>query len=224
MDASTLTVGEFLGTLFPGRDSAGAWKRVEAFAGTLVALIDRISPMIERVVVSGCAMVERIDKLPPVPGYEPYFIEVGQPPLMARMTSYFLVRASDATANELKLQRTVMDALRYLAKPGRTKRAISRRLAVLLEASETSILAKAFDLVDVSMFEFVGALEAATGGDCAAIQRVTEIAALLGPTTFCSQGAESQPSKHCTRAGANIDERSQGSTHTTLRLKTIQTR
>jgi hypothetical protein len=179
MEASTQTIGEFLGELFPGWDIAAGLKRVQTFIETLA---DRMPAVIERVLIPVCEMVERLDKLPPAPGYEPMLIERGHHSLMARGLSYWIIRSGKEEANKAKMQRIVVDALRFLAKPGRTKRSISRRAAALLEVwNATSDLGDVFNGADVSVFEFVEALEGALQGDLAACQRVTEVAAALAP-------------------------------------------
>jgi hypothetical protein len=116
-------------------------------------------------------------------------IERGQHPLLARGLSYALIRSSKDEANEARMQRTVVDALRFLAKPGRTIRAISHRAAGLLEVlNTTSNLGNVLDGVDISVFEFVEGLEGAVRGDPAACQRVTEIAAALAPGLSVRRG------------------------------------
>jgi hypothetical protein len=56
MEASTQTIGEFLGELFPGRDIDAGLKRVQTFVENLA---DRISAVIERVLIPAYEMVER---------------------------------------------------------------------------------------------------------------------------------------------------------------------
>jgi hypothetical protein len=188
MEASTQTIGEFLGELFPGCDIAAGLKRflvfVETVADRMPAVIervaDRIPAVIERVLIPICEMVERLDKLPPAPGYEPMLIERGHHPLMARGLSYWIIRSSKEEATKAKMQRIAVDALRFLAKPGRTKRSMSRKAALLLQIWNTTFdLGDLFNGADVSVFEFVEALEGALEGDLAACQRVTEVAAAL---------------------------------------------
>jgi hypothetical protein len=124
-------------------------------------------------------MMERLDKLPPVPGYEPILIERGHP-LIARGFSRVIIGLGKDEATEARMERTVADALRFLAKPGRTKRSISRRASVLLEVwNTTSNPGIVFNCVDVS--EFFEALEGAVRGDLVACRRVTEVASALAP-------------------------------------------
>ena len=65
VEARIQTVGEFLGELFPRRDIDAGLKRVQTF-------VENLTEVVERAVMSGREMVERLDKLPPAPGYEPY--------------------------------------------------------------------------------------------------------------------------------------------------------
>ncbi len=186
MEVSRLTIGEFLGELFPGRDIVAGLERgltvVESFA-------KRISSVVEPVVTQVCEVVDRLDKLPPKPGYEAMLIERGHHALLARGFSYWIFDLAETEANKAKMQGIVVDAIRFLAKPGRQKRSISRRAAVLLEVwNTTSSLGDVFDGVDVSVFEFVDALEGADRGERAACQRLTEIAASLAPGLSARRG------------------------------------
>jgi hypothetical protein len=72
-------------------------------------LADRIPAVSERVIIPACEMVERLDKLPPAPGYEPMLIERGHHPLMARGLSHWIIRSGKEEANKAKMQRIVVD-------------------------------------------------------------------------------------------------------------------
>jgi hypothetical protein len=182
VEARIQTVGEFLGELFTRRDIDAGLKRAQTF-------VENLTKVVERVVISACEMAERLDKLPPAPGYEPILIQRGQHPLMARGFSYVIIGLGKDAATEARTQRIVVDAFRFLAKPGRTKRSISRRAAVLLEVWNTrSTLGTAFNGVGVSVFEFVEALEGAVRGDLTGCQRVTEVAAALAPGLSVRRG------------------------------------
>ena len=175
MEARAQTIGEILEGWFPGCDIDAGLKRVQTF-------VENLSGAVERAAVWACEMVERLERLPPAPGYEPVLIERGHHPLMARSLSHWIIRSGKDEANKAKMQPTVVDALRFLAKPGRQKGSISRKAAILLEMwNTTSNLGDAFNGVDISVFGFVEALEGAVRGDLAACQRVTEIAAAVSP-------------------------------------------
>jgi hypothetical protein len=182
MEARAQTVGEFLEELFPGCDIDAGLKRVQTF-------VENLTKVVERVVMSACEMVDRLERLPRAPGYESMLIERGHHTLMARGLPYWLIRSGKDEAHKAKMQRIVVDALRFLAKPGRRKRSISRRAAELLNVwNTTSNLGDVFNDVDVSVFEFVEALEGAVRGDLAACQRVTEVAAALAPGLSVRRG------------------------------------
>ena len=89
MEARTQTIREFVGELFAGCDLAAGLKRVVTFVETLA---DQMPAIIERVLIPACEMFERLDKLPPAPGYEPMLIERGHHPLIARGLSYGIIR------------------------------------------------------------------------------------------------------------------------------------
>jgi hypothetical protein len=111
MEAYPRTVGEFFEELFPGRDIAAALRKVQT---ALETLANQISAGIERV----CEVVDRLENLPPSPGYEPMLIQRGHHPLMARGLSYWLVGVSKDEAYKITTPRLVADTLRFLAKPG----------------------------------------------------------------------------------------------------------
>src|SRR6202453_4030280 len=80
-------------------------------------------------------------------------------------------------------------ALRFLAKPGRTKHAISRKASILLEAERIdSHLGMIFQGSNLSPFEYIDLLGAVVRGDESASQRVREIAAVLAPQLSIRRG------------------------------------
>jgi hypothetical protein len=116
-------------------------------------------------------------------------IERGHHPLMARGLSHWIIRSGKEEANKAKMQRIVVDAVRFLAKPGRRKGSISRKAALLLQIWNTSSnLGDVFNGAHISVFEFIEALEGAVRGDLAACQRVTEVAAVSVPGLSVRRG------------------------------------
>jgi hypothetical protein len=100
-----------------------------------------------------------------------------------------LIRLGKDEANKASKQRIVADTLRFLAKPGRRKGSISRKAAALLEVSNTTLaLSDAFHDSDISVFDFVEALEGAVRGELAACRRVREVAAALAPGLSVRRG------------------------------------
>jgi hypothetical protein len=186
VEMSGLTIGEFLGELFPGRDIVAGLERGLTVVETLT---DQIPAVLERVIIPVREMLERLDKLPPAPGYEPMLIERGHHPLMARGLSHWIIRSGKEEANKAKMQRIVVDAVRFLAKPGRRKGSISRKAALLVQIGNiSSNLGDVFNGAHSSVFELIEALEGAVRGDLAACRRVTEVAAVLAPGLSVRRG------------------------------------
>jgi hypothetical protein len=182
MDATPMTIGDLLGKLFPEHDIAAGLARFLTF-------FDQLAAGAERVALKLCEMTDRLEKAPPVPGYEPLLVEHGQHPLMARALSSWVIRSGRDAANKDPTHRIVADTLRFLAKPGRTRRSISRKAAVLLEDRQvTSALGDALHGSDVSLFEFVESLKGAARGEIAAYTRVTKIAAAVAPGLSAKRG------------------------------------
>jgi hypothetical protein len=66
MDENIMTIGDFLEFYFPGRDIAAETKRFEAGV-----------PVLNRVFARACEAVERLEDMPPSPGYEPLLVKRG---------------------------------------------------------------------------------------------------------------------------------------------------
>jgi hypothetical protein len=171
MDENILTIGDFLGFCFPGRDIDAEMKRFEAG-------IDQLQPAFNRVVAGACEAAGRLEDMPPSPGYEPLLVKRGQHLAVARLFSYVWIGLGKKMADEVRTQRTVAEAIRFLARPGRTERAISRKAVVLLDSK----------LVGIFDDEFVESLEAVVRGDHTASQRVREMAAVLAPHLSVRRG------------------------------------
>ena len=179
MEAIPYTVGELLEELFPGRDIAAGLTRVLTF---IDAFTNEMQAGLERVATPLCEWADRVESAAPVPGYEALLVERGQHPLIARSFSYGLIRLGKDEATKATTQRVVADTLRFLAKPGRTRRSISRKAAALLEIWQHDARPeRCFHDSDISVFEFVEALEGAVRGEIAACRRVTEVAAAVAP-------------------------------------------
>jgi hypothetical protein len=141
------------------------------------------------------AVVQRAAESPPSPGYEPWLIERGSNPILARMMAGQLVRIGNRSAEESRRLPAVVRAIRFLANPGRTRtlkqpldrhgsglvtRAICRKVDVLLAAwEETSIIETIFDDDGLNESEFIRSLKSVAEGHEVAYRRLTEIAASL---------------------------------------------
>ena len=182
----SLTVRDLLESWFPGRDVAASLERAAVWLGRcLDALTRRLPPLFERV---GEA-VERLERMPPAPGYEALFINHGQHPLSARMMSYVLIWVSRDAANEARMERRTVDAIRFLAKPGRRhKQAVFRRVEWLLGDWDGMCGLAGLRQANTSVHEFTSALEAFARGDLGADELLRQTAAAIASRLSVHQG------------------------------------
>jgi hypothetical protein len=133
-------------------------------------------------------IAERATKSCPSIAYEPLLIEHGVKPVPARALASLTIRIGTRQANESRRLPEVIEAIRFLAKPGRRRQAILRRAEVLLAAwEETSIIETIFDesLIEV---EFIGSLKSVVEGRAVAWRRLTEIAATIASLLSIPRG------------------------------------
>jgi tetratricopeptide (TPR) repeat protein len=88
------------------------------------------------------AALQRVAESPPSPGYEPWLVERGYDPILARMMAALVVRRGNRIAQENARLQAAVDAIRFLAKPGRNRRAIARRVAEALASYDNAIALK----------------------------------------------------------------------------------
>jgi hypothetical protein len=133
--------------------------------------------------------VVRVSELPPSRGYEPLLIANGWNSIAARGLAAIAVRSGKRQAKESKWHRPVFDAIRFLAVPGRQKRAILARAKVLITAwKETSIIETIFDKAGLEVTEFINLLEATSKGESVDCRRLAKIAAEIAPHLSLSRG------------------------------------
>jgi hypothetical protein len=184
--APSMTVREVLETWFPGRDVMADLERAAAwFKQCLDGLATRLAPLVK----SACEAVERLERIPPAPGYEPLLIARGQHPLVARMMSYAIIKFSAEAASEDRMERKAVDAIRFLAKPGRRKRAVSRRVDWLVHDWDgASGLTRLRGGDIISLHDFTSALESFARGDPGAREHLTQTAAAIVPLLSVRRG------------------------------------
>jgi hypothetical protein len=138
--------------------------------------------------IIGFAVV-RVSELPPSRAYEPLLIANGWNSIAARGLAAIAVRSGKRQAKESKWHRPVFDAIRFLAVPGRQKRAILARVKVLITAwKETSIIETAFHKAGLHETEFINLLEATSKGENVDYQHLAKIAAGIAPHLSLSRG------------------------------------
>jgi hypothetical protein len=184
--APSMTVKEVLETWFPGRDVMADLERAAVRLGQwLDELASRLSPTLKSV----CEVVETLERMPPAPGYEPLLIARAQHPLVARIISYTLIKFSALEASKGRMERQAVDAIRFLAKPGRRKRAVSRRVDWLIsDWDRESGLAGLRAGNIISFLDFTLALESFARGDPGACEHLTQTAAAMAPLLSVRRG------------------------------------
>jgi len=127
------------------------------FPWLTVTQTDRPSPIIETLRT-------------PSPGYEPLLMAAGWNQLAARWMAKLAVRHGRPRADESKWQRRVLDAIRFLARRKRQRRAIFSRAKHLLQAqNESTMIGSIFGPTDIFEGEFIHLLKLAAEGqqvDC----------------------------------------------------------
>jgi hypothetical protein len=179
------TLGELLGAIFPERDIAKDFERAQAW---LAAQLAQLLYGLWKAVEPAVPVIECLESMPTAPGYEPLLIERDQRQLTARFIACVIVGLGKELANDARQQGQVADAIRFIAKPGRTKKAIRRRALALLGAWETVCGLEIFRAVDLSVFQFGEELKATAQGDPAACERATQMAAILAPRLSVPRG------------------------------------
>ena len=131
----------------------------------------------------------KISRFPASPGYEPLLIKRGENPLLARVKAYLAVDQGTKIANESRRYREAVTAIRFLAKPNRSRWALNRKIALLLAASqETRIIRAIFIEAHLSDHIFVNMLPSAAQGNDTAIDRILEIARTAAPAIHIRRG------------------------------------
>jgi hypothetical protein len=148
--------------------------------------VQYLETIVERRTAAKCSSLWRLCLLP---GYEPLFIRSGWNPLAARGVAKLAVRHGRRTAKESSWRHPVFDAIRFLAKRRRQRRAILHRAELLLRAwKETSIIETIFTEAGLSETEFIRLLESLVEGRDTDCHRMTEIAAMVSPHLSLPRG------------------------------------
>ena len=128
-------------------------------------------------------------ELPASPGYEPLLVAYGYHPILARGMATLAIRQARRRARESSWQRPVFDAIRFLARQRRQKRAIVPRAELLLRAwEETSLVETLFDETGLSEGEFISLLKSVVNRQDFDFDRITALAASVAPRVALSRG------------------------------------
>lgn len=155
---------------------------MDALAGALRAFDKQIQ-----------ALIKYVAALPPSPGYEPYLVEGGVDPILARAMSRILVRRGNRVALENARLEEVVSAIRFLAKPGRRKQSIADRVDVLLVAlAQTTVFEKITRDTGLELSEFILSLKTVAEGREDAYHQLTKSAASVAPYLTIRRGPKAR--------------------------------
>jgi hypothetical protein len=127
-------------------------------------------------------VLQRWTSSTPSRGYEPWLVRRGVDPTLARIMAGIIIRRGERISKEGPRYPKVISAIRFLAKPGHTRQAITRRVAALLAAwEEKSIIETIFDGAGKTEFEFIRVLEAVAAGRDGQCETLMAIAADIEP-------------------------------------------
>lgn len=141
-------------------------------------------------------LIREIKKATTPGGYRQLFMDCECGPMLARVLAALTVRIGDREASESKQYWRVFEAIRFLTRNVKQRRALLSRARIILAASNnTSIVDAAFDQAGLDKGEFVRLLEAVVEGKEPDLCRIRDIARLVAPRLSLSRGPKvSKPS------------------------------
>jgi hypothetical protein len=184
-----LTVREELQAWFPECDVDAKVQQAEGFLRNLEQFL---VPALLGVLGRLAEAVERLERLPPIP-YERALIDHGQHPTIARLLAHYVIHLTADEMARLERRRQLVRAVRFLAKPWRSSRAIRTEAARLVSAPDLWSWSHFTLESGHSETQFWEALEAAALGDPAACRRAAQIAAAIVPHLSVRRGPRTKP-------------------------------
>jgi hypothetical protein len=135
------------------------------------------------------AIAERAEENFPSKAYGPYLEAQGFAPFLARGLGSLTISLGTREADEAKRVAPVVDAIRFLARGYRQKRAILSRAKLVLAASkEASIVDGLFRNAGLHEGEFLRLLQTVIDGGAIKRERITTIAAAVAPSLLGARG------------------------------------
>ena len=129
------------------------------------------------------AIAERAEENFPSKAYGPYLEARGFAPFLASGLGSLTISLGTREANEARRVTRVVEAIRFLARGDRQKRAILSRAKLVLAASkETSIVDELFRNAGLHEGEFLRLLRTVIDGGAINRERITTIAAAVAPS------------------------------------------
>lgn len=135
------------------------------------------------------AIAERAEENFPSKAYGNYFEAQGFAPFLARGLASLTISLGTREADEARRVTPVVEAIRFLARGDRQKRAILSRAKLVLAASkETSIVDELFRNAGLHEGEFLRLLQTVIDGGTINRERITTIAAVVAPSVRRARG------------------------------------
>jgi hypothetical protein len=145
--------------------------------------------MPEGMFLMASAIAERAEENFPSKAYGPYFEAQGFAPFLARGLGSLTISLGTRQANEARRVAPVAEAIRFLARSDRQRRAILRQAKVVLAASkETSIVDDLFLNSGLSKGEFLSLLQTLVDGGAIDRERIRAIAAAIALSLPSARG------------------------------------
>ena len=139
------------------------------------------------------AIAERAEENFPSKAYGPYLEARGFAPFLARGLGSLTISLGTREADEAKRVAPVVEAIRFLSRSDRQKRAILSRAKLVLAASkETSIVDEFFRNAGLHEGEFLRLLQTVIDGGAIARERIATIAAAIAPSLPQARGRKSR--------------------------------
>jgi hypothetical protein len=136
-------------------------------------------------IFTGLAALAEVQNWPRSPGYQPLLCQHGFDPISARITANIVVRHGYQIAIDQRDLPAAFEAIRFLAKPGRKRHAVRRRVEFLLVACDQTSVLESIRQAGYTGFDFVDLLKLAAklaaNEDETAVARLAEAAASIAP-------------------------------------------
>src|SRR6185312_5040118 len=159
-------------------------RAVIALAGLAEKMPAILKPALPQIV----ECFDRLDRAEPVPGYEPYFVDLGYHPLAARLIGRMLVQGAADDVASLNARRPVAEAIRFIAKPQRSAKAIVKKAEFLVRVEGTLNRLDAFAKTDCNSMNFLVSLQGVLRGELDAIESARRQAQRVAPHLSLRRG------------------------------------
>ena len=173
---------------------------IERVIVALGGLAEKISAVLKPALPQIVDFFDRLDRAEPVPGYEPYFVDLGYHPLAARLIGRILVQGAADDVASLNAQRPVAEAIRFIAKPQRSKTAIVKKAEFLVRAGDTLNRLDAFARTDCNSTNFLVSLQGVLRGEPDAIESARRQAQCVAPHLSLRRGPKIQVASYAHQA------------------------